>query len=332
MNYRRSEHTGGEDQGDEPHEHDVVRLESSALKLEIVPAFGGKISSLVDKQTGSEFLAQPQHDIHKLRPPNPGDDFVPPHAFGFDECFPNITPGTIQVNGRTIALHDHGELWSHRCEYEAGESGITLGYEGVELDYRFDKTITLENNCVHIGYRLENREPVSFDYIWSSHPLLNVQKGDELLIPGAISEMLINGASDEQLGTEGDVVSWPEFPLGNNTFDGSIVKDVDQELAAKFFTRELSNGIAGLYRRDIDCSLLFRFDAHNIPYLGIWLCYGGWPADNLRSEFAVALEPARGGFDDLKKAVDTNRASRIDPHEVQNWEMTVGLENGKYPV
>lgn len=332
MNNRSSEHTGGSHRDEELREHDVIWLESSALKLEIVPAFGGKISSLEDKRSGSEFLVQPLRDMHSITPPALGDDFVPPHSFGFDECFPNISPGTIQVDGRMVALHDHGELWSQSCEYEAGESGVTLDCEGVELDYRFQKTITLDKNNVHIDYRLESRERVSFDYIWSSHPLLKVQKGDQLLIPGTISEMIINGASDEQLGTEGDIVSWPELPLSDRTFDCSIVKDVEQEFAAKLFTDELSNGIAGLYRRDLDCSILFRFDAASIPYLGIWLCYGGWPDENVRSELTVALEPARGGFDNLQKAIDTNRATRIEPSAVQEWDMTISIENGKYPV
>ena len=62
----------------------------------------------------------------------------------------------------------------------------------------------------------------------------------------------------------------------NNGQDVDFTKVPDRtfERTAKLFTPELQEGKVGLYRADVDESITFDFDTEEVPYLGLWLCYG----------------------------------------------------------
>lgn len=309
-----------------------IDLQNEYVQISVLPDFGGKISEIVHKKTGTQFLKDTPEEIDRIHPPQFGDDFVPPYAFGFDECFPNISPGTIIVDGRSIELHDHGELWSQKCLHSYNESEIHLFYSGVNLQYNLKKVITLDKNSVVIKYILENREDAAFDYIWSSHPLLDVKKGDEILLSDDINELMINWASTDKFGGFGDSIEWPLKSKNGQELNYSIVQGMDEMAALKLFTHKINRGIAGVYKRAEDLSLVFRFDTAKVPYLGLWLCYGGWPENESEPDFTVAIEPARGGFDCLQEAVKGNRAMKIETGDTHTWKLEISIENGKVPI
>ncbi|MDZ7680505.1 MAG: DUF5107 domain-containing protein [Fodinibius sp.] len=262
----------------EEHSSSVVVLENKELKLLLLPEMGGKILSLIRKESGTEFLQQSDIHLTTLRLPEQGEAFLPPYAAGFDECFPNVAPSSYHFNGDDIELPDHGELWTQSWDYEHKSDEILLWTRGNKLSYRFAKHIKLSKSSIEITYELENLEKVPFDYIWSAHPLLDIVPGDELLLPDELSELLLNWSTREELGTLGDFVSWPKILGNNSNIDFNYVQDKSLGLAVKLFSNRLTNGRTGIYKKDTDESLIFSFDVNQVPYLGIWLCYGGWPA------------------------------------------------------
>jgi galactose mutarotase-like enzyme len=67
-----------------------------------------------------------------------------------------------------------------------------------------------------------------------------------------------------------------------------------------------------------------RFDATIIPYLGLWLCYGGWPERDGPKQMCVAMEPSTAPVDSLAQTGEWSRA--LGPGESYAWPMLVELE------
>lgn len=304
----------------------VIRIENDQLQLSVLPDFGGKIYELINKLTGTQFLAEPGGDPASFSLPRYGDTFEPPYSFGFDECFPNITMESSRVNGHVAELPDHGEIWSRGCEVRVSDDELILISAGKALNYNFEKRITLIKNRVVITYTLVNNESYPFHYIWSAHPLLAVDEGDRILLSGSSSELLLNWSSDQHLGEEGSTLQWPKAEV-NGGYDFSVVKSRRNKTAAKLFTAA-GNGRAGVYRKKSDETLMFHTDPAKVPYLGIWLCYGGWPVDSEKGEYTVAIEPTLAEFDSLNRARNKDQSLQIAAGGTHTWKLEISIDSG----
>lgn len=309
----------------------LVTLENDALALSILPELGDKMVTLLSKKTGTEYLHQPGKPLEDAVIPAYGDAFLPPYASGFDECFPTVSECSYRLGTRDIELPDHGELWSRPWNVEETGDGLRLWIKGKQLQYRFSKHIRLEGKVVQITYKLTNFEEEPFDYLWSAHPLLNVNKGDRIVLPEEVSRVMLNWSSDTALANSGDYLPWPNLYVHDTTehIDFREVLFESSHFAVKLFTDKLAKGKAGLYKRESDETLLFSFDTDEIPYLGIWLCYGGWPEDRTEKDYTVALEPCSGRPDSLLEAIDRKESSKISPGEIKKWSMTIEIVSGK---
>jgi len=307
-------------------------LVNSQLVVTVLPAMGGKISGIERKKSGTQFLQQAEGNYHNVQLPEYGQDFLPPYAAGFDDCFPTVSPCSISSSGEMIELPDHGELWTASWEAEQSGPGVKLTTYGKKLNYRFTKWIQLDGNSLTIRYRADNIGSYPIPFIWSSHPLLNVDPEDELILPAEINEVLLDGMTEEDIGKFGDRLSWQDLKSKSLPFDLSIVQPREAEFAGKFFSEKLQTGLAGIYRKQTDESLLFEFDTAEIPYLGIWLCYGGWPENSENKDLTAALEPCIGRPDSLEKAIKWGENLEINPSEMHEWSMKITIEDGKSKI
>jgi len=311
---------------------EIVTLENEQLTLSLIPGMGGKIISLVRKESGTQFLHKAEDNLANYQLPEDGKTFLPPYAAGFDECFPNVSPSSYQFEGVRIELPDHGELWTKSWDFDHDNEEILLWTRGKELKYRFAKHIKLAGSSIGITYELENLEKTPFDYIWSAHPLLNINPGDKLLLPDELSELLVNWSSNEELGTFGELVSWPEILGNKSNIDFNYVQDKMLGLAVKLFSDRLNRGRAGLYKQDTDESLIFSFDVNQVPFLGIWLCYGGWPVNKEMTEYTLALEPCSGRPDSLETACQWDDQQQISPLAIKCWQLEINISSGKSEI
>jgi hypothetical protein len=65
----------------------TLLLENDLLQVRILPAFGGKITSLRSVRTGEEFLLSPLKDYRRV---SAAADFSESDGGGFDECLPSV--------------------------------------------------------------------------------------------------------------------------------------------------------------------------------------------------------------------------------------------------
>lgn len=304
-----------------------VILDNGRIRATVLPELGGKMSSLIRAATGREFLRQPAS--RPLKPAVYGAAFENYDASGFDECFPTIAACEYaggSFNG--LALPDHGELWSSRWQFEVHGEELWLATAGRRLPYIFHKRIRLEDEAVILQYKLESVTDAPFYYLWSAHPLLKVDPGCRIMLPKEVTNVLVESSRNQRLGESGHSGRWPRTRLADGAeTDLSVLGAPSRHTADKLFTPRLSNGACALYYPDSSESISFHFNSAIVPYLGIWVCEGGWPNPE-EGHYTAALEPCTSREDSLAEAIGRGECAQIQPGAWKRWELRVQLQTG----
>ena len=308
-----------------------ISLENKLIKVILLPEIGGKIKELINLESGTQFLLDNQRPDGMYTMENYGSDFSNFDVSGFDDCFPTIDPCTINSlkdKYSEYCLPDHGEVWSRPWKFSVSDNSVNLTITGKVFKYLLTKQYRLEENRIIITYTVKNLSIEAFPYIWSAHPLLKVSKGARIILPKEVELMYLNWASNPAIGKHGDIIQWPFILGGESKEDYSIVKDKVHNLAFKCYTNELMDGYAGVYLPEKKESIFFSFDPKVNPYLGLWLCYGGWPPDNENKHFTIGLEPSNGRPDSLAEAVKNHEYSIINEFSENKWELEISIWAG----
>jgi galactose mutarotase-like enzyme len=305
----------------------AVALRSAELEVIAVPAIGMKLTNL-RRLNGREWLWR-SHQI-PLALPEPGSSYVEAaDSGGWDECFPTVGPCPVPgAPADSTTLPDHGELWSASWTSSVYDhaKGTTLtgSAQGVVFPYEFHRQITLDKQdpVIRFEYRLRHTGDRSFPWIWSSHPLLNVQPGSELRLSGVTQVKMDTVRGRDDLSEE-DVVSWP----------GAIGGDADhftfpQEggWAVKIFGDLRGESELSLTdpRRGERLEMLVRAD--EVSQVGVWINCQGWAPKGRTPYYNLALEPCIGAPDRLDRAVqDWHTAQTLQPGEERQWSLEVRL-------
>ncbi|GAB4366435.1 MAG: hypothetical protein Kow0042_06300 [Calditrichia bacterium] len=285
---------------------------------------------LVNKHTGRQFLLEPQSPDKCYKRPHYGAKFDDYDTSGFDECLPTIEACQYPFADKEtqIFIPDHGELWSIPWRYERGADSIYLAASGHIFSYLFEKQITLRHDELILDYQITNQAEETLYFLWSAHPLLQVSSGCQIVLGREVREVFLNWSSDPNMGEFADRLTWP-FLLGESTeYDFSRVQAKSFGRAVKCFTDVLTEGWAGVYYPESDESLLFEFDTQSVPYLGIWMCYGGWPPDSPQKHLTVALEPCSGRPDSLAESIARGECTSLQPNQRKAWSIKMRMTRG----
>ena len=305
----------------------AVALRSAELEVVAVPAIGMKITNL-RRLSGREWLWR--SDQIPLALPVPGSSYVESaDSGGWDECFPTVGPCPMPgAPADTPPLPDHGELWSSSWTssvYEHAEGTTLAGSaQGTALPYEFYREVTLAPDApvVRFRYRVRNIGTEAFPWIWSSHPLLNVQPGSELILPG-VHQVKVDAVHGRNDFRKNDIVSWPGGIGGNAD---RFVFPEDGAWAVKLFGDLGSEGRMALIdpRKGERLELVVRSD--EVPQVGIWINCRGWAPPGRSPYYNLALEPCIGAPDRLDVAVrEWQTAQALKPGEERSWAVEVWL-------
>ncbi len=269
--------------------HDPVRAASDRIALELAPGFGARITALTDRRSGRQWLVpgDPVGD------PVGGAVFGAAQAAGWDECFPTVLPCAD-------AARDHGELWG----VPARMQGLRAEWQGPH--WRFSRDLTLAGAELRADYEVTNTGTAPLHWMWSQHCLLALDPGERIALDGF-----------DGFALDGQPIRWP-WAGGR---DLSRVAPVTDGLAAKIYAR--ARGAVTARIDGPEGGIAFRWDGAQVPALGLWLDYGGWPAD--APVHQVAIEPTTAPHNDLTAARAAGDAPTLAPGDLRRWSVTVTL-------
>jgi galactose mutarotase-like enzyme len=283
-----------------------IRLVNESLSLEILPSVGGKISSLVDKSSGQEWLWT--NPWLSTRHPVYGESYVGSLDFGgWDEIFPSVDPCRIPTPGGEAMVPDHGDLVQMPWRIVSSGAGhVEMEVEGRSLPFLFRRRLELDGARIRLHYTLENLADFAFPWLWCAHPLLPLD-ADLSLEAGAPFQVLY--ASGAATGLQGRKVTWNKLPARSERW------------AAKLFSEK---GAVSRVRvsKGNGASLALEWNSSDIPYLGLWVNNGGWSGCGSEPYFNLGIEPATLPIDNLAAA---ETPPLLQPLETRHWNLNVLL-------
>lgn len=301
-----------------------VWLEAGEFAVEILPAVGGKIATV--EAFGCELLQTPLkagYARSRTMPFDAGD------ASGWDECLPSVAACELATSEGMAGIPDHGDLWRVPWTVSAATaSACTVAGKCFSLPLELERTANLteiENGArLHLQYTLRNFGKHAAPWSWAAHPLFAVEPGDRILLPHSIRSLLVEWSGNGRLGKPGADVQWPFADRAESGhIDLGVVQAAESKIADKLFAGPLAENEnwCALERDSLGLRIQVSFDPAATPFLGLWLCYGGWPSRKGPKQMCVALEPSTAPVDSLADAGSWSR--QLMPGEASSWWMAV---------
>jgi hypothetical protein len=327
-----------------------VVIQAGDCTVTLLPELGGKIASILVGQR--ELLQTP---LNPYAPRTREMAFSESDASGWDECLPSVGECVVQTVEEPVLIPDHGDLWRVPWQtLSATSDSATMAGKCFSLPLELTRTVLLTEIppdhpssaagsgwLLRLLYTLTNRGDYTVPWSWSAHPLFAIEPGDRIVLPDSVSTLHLEGSGGNRLGTHGDSVPWPiapDAPVNGSSnslrrnlgIAQSIESAIGDKLSAgPLRSSETNKGQAAenwctLERPGAGLRVTVRFDPSLTPYLGLWLCYGGWPDGSGKKQVCVATEPATAPVDSL---AETGPWSRILPAgETYSWPMEVQIE------
>lgn len=294
-------------------------LRNDLCAVSIAISEGGRIASLRSLLSGLEFLTQARHNRQPVVP-GLATSFQTGPCAGIEECLPTVGPSGPGTTGGPAP--DHGDFWQvpWTVVNEQGSNGLTLEAVGFSRPFRFQKQLLLSGSTLRVEYTLENlgREPLPF--LYACHPLFAVEPGDRISLPVAVKALDLYYSRNGRLGRRGVSINWPVTSTGEVLDRAGAPHDQTAEM---FYTGRLTDyRNCAIHRASTGEVLEIAFSLATLPYLGVWLCYGGWPENGGPPQYAVALEPTTSPCNTLAEAVENHFAPWLAGKSAISWDIS----------
>ena len=284
---------------------DAIVLENAHLRAVVIPALGGRVWELTDLLRDRQWIWHRERAT--LAEAGPAASYDDVWAGGWEELFPNDAPGEFE--GRT--LPDHGEWWTTKWMVadvaEGAEAVLRLEAETLVRRTRSVKEFRLgaDSGTLFVSYRVDNRESEPFHFLFKQHLPVALTPSCQLALPGGRVT-----AVDETFGSvrpSGGPHAWPlaKAPDGT-TVDLSRVPPRSADAREFIYVSELAAGWCGVDDRACGAALRMQFDVQQMPYVWLFLTYGGW-----RDCYTAVLEPCTNMPKHLPDAVRRGQSARL---------------------
>ena len=300
---------------------DALVLENPALRVVLLPDFGGKIASIYHKPSRYETLYQnPGKGYRKSRY---ADSYLAGELSGFDDMFPTISECCCENDPwKGNVAPDHGELWSLPCDCRVVKGGVHGILHGVRFPYRFEKTVRLVRNTLRINYAVTNLSPHDFDFIWAAHPMFRAHRGTELAVPKGLTS-IINSVTDKRLGAYGNRYDFPRAMLPDgNPFDLRRVPALNGTATQKYwFAAKNTAGWCTLFHPGRNLRIRMAVPPDVVPYLGVFVDEGG-----ITGELIMAPEPATAAMDRIDASKLWRMNSVLPAGSTKRWHLAITVD------
>jgi galactose mutarotase-like enzyme len=305
----------------------AIALREDELEAIVVPSAGMRMTNL-RRPRGREWLWRSEQ-LPLTRPVAGRSCVDTADSGGWDECFPTVAPSPLPgAPDGAPQLPDHGELWAaswRSSVYEhAGGTTLSASMTGQLLPYEFHRDVTLapDEPVVRLSYRLRHLGDTPFPWIWSAHPLLNVQPGSLLELP-TLRQVRLNQVHGRSDLTRNDIVSWP-VGIGGEAERFRFPEDGGWAL--KCFGDVGESGQMTLTDPRQGERLTIRVSPAAVPQVGLWINCRGWAPSGRTPDYNLGLEPCIGAPDSLADATEEGLAQTLAPGEERAWDVEVRLD------
>jgi hypothetical protein len=297
---------------------EALVLENSQLRASIIPSLGGRVWQLLDRVRGREWIWHREGVPLAVSPSGTSYDDV--WAGGWEELFPNDAPADFE--GRS--LPDHGEWWTTAWSVAEVSDGVEAVVRLVaEMRIRRVSCIKefrlgADADTIHVSYRIESREKDAFHFLFKQHLPIAITSSCELALPGGRV-----AAVDPAFGTmlpSSATFDWPLAP-GTDSDDVDLRRVPAPGTQREFvYVTELADNWCGVDDVNLGASIRMRFDRDHMPFLWLFLSYGGW-----RDCYTAVLEPCTNMPKDLAEAVRREQSARLEAGAVFQTSVAVTL-------
>ncbi|HEX5283812.1 MAG TPA: aldose epimerase [Bryocella sp.] len=239
---------------------------------------------------------------------------------GIEECLPTVGFSGPETMGGTAP--DHGDFWQvpWTLVNQQGSDRLTLEGFGFSRPFRFRKQLFLSGSTLRVDYTLENLGKEALPFLYACHPLFAVDPGDRISLPFDVKTLDLYYSRNGRLGRRGDKVAWPVTSAGEVLDRAGTV---DAQTAEMFYTGRLTDyRHCAIHRASTSEALEIAFSLDTMPYLGVWLCYGGWHDSEGQPQYAVALEPTTSPWNTLAEAVANHAAPWLAAGSAISWHIS----------
>ena len=286
----------------------TIALKNDAIRLVVCPGLGARVLSLRDCRSGREWLVQGEPPSEASAWAGEDAAFGGREAFGWDECLPTVSSCPDPLDADAPPLRDHGECWGRPADVAVDGDVLISRWLSSRWDWTFERRLLLDGPAVEAVYGIQNHGNRPLPFLWSIHPLLALEPGSTVELDRP-AEIRITAA----IGLARPMDRPP---------DRWTVADVTAGTALKAYARMAEPGTVRARQPD-GATLQFAWDLAAAPVAGLWLDYGGWPAD--APVHQVAIEPTTSEDDDLCSATETGRARIVEPGAATTWSVRMTL-------
>jgi hypothetical protein len=114
---------------------------------------------------------------------------------------------------------------------------------------------------------------------------------------------------------------WPLAQTRNGAVDLGHVPPAESRRREFLYVRRLADGWCGVDDTDAGASLRLSFDRRQMPFVWLFLTYGGW-----NDLYTAVLEPCTNLPKDLAEAAHLGQSARLDPGATFETSVAVSLE------
>jgi hypothetical protein len=270
-----------------------VTLQSTVLRVDVDPDFGGDITRLslrepeIDLLFATPWAAQAQARIDQNCPV--GADSRSRWMSTYRGGWQLVTPHAGEAGGRGGTRHEfHGEAstarWSIRS---SGPDFIRLGVHLRTVPCTIDRSIRLIDDTVTIHDRIRNRSGQTVDLDYLQHPALGGDFLDgRILIEAAAGRVRFDDTDAGFVAAPGSTHDWPLPELV--TLDGrSEVRSVFACMS------DFTHGSATLHNLDRGLHVTLRWNAEQLPFAWYWQELSASAGEPWRrGSRVIAIEPS----------------------------------------
>lgn len=284
----------------------VLRGESDQIRFEIVPALGGKITSVFNKTLSKEFLWH--NEGLDLEVNVAGTDYDSHFWGGIDELLPNDIPESVDGSN----YPDHGELWTTCLQYAVKDDKLVVYGKLEQAGLYYSKTLSIEMDSpeINLDYQIVNESGDTRHFLWKMHAALQIAAGDRLLTSARKAKVVHREASRF---SNMQVFNWPVI----EGVDAAIVPEKNNSMDF-FYLYDALDGAMGLLSEAGGCLFAYRYEQVVFPYQWYFASYG-----KFRNHYTAILEPASAMPVSVTEAMERGQCTVLIPGEELRTRVTI---------